>query len=97
MYPSHSRMAASDSFSFEPGIVTEIHLAGFDARGELLVDTHGAPVHAEVWMLYAFALERFGPRPTLIEWDTDIPAFGVLEHEARMAQQMMDVRHALVA
>ena len=69
--------------------VGEIHLAGH-ARNEadgrtILIDDHGSPVTDEVWALYARALERFGPRPTLIEWDTDIPAFSVLLDEARRA------------
>jgi hypothetical protein len=43
-------------------------------------------VSDEVWALYARALERFGPRPTLIEWDTDIPALSVLLDEAHRAE-----------
>src|SRR5512139_145692 len=61
--------------------VAEIHLAGFDASGACLIDTHGAPVAPDVWALYARAIARFGPQPTLIEWDTDIPAFAVLQRE----------------
>jgi uncharacterized protein (UPF0276 family) len=53
--------------------VAEIHLAGFDASGPLLIDTHGAAVAPPVWALFTRAIERFGPRPTLIEWDLDIP------------------------
>ena len=70
--------------------IGEIHLAGH-ARNEadgrvVLIDDHGSPVSDEVWALYARALERFGPRPTLIEWDTDIPALPVLLDEARRAE-----------
>jgi uncharacterized protein (UPF0276 family) len=43
-----------------------------------------------VWTLYADALARFGPRPTLVEWDTDIPALSVLLDEARHAASLMD-------
>ena len=63
-------------------LVGEIHVAGHEARSGLLVDTHGAPVCDEVWALYARAIERCGPRPTLVEWDTDIPALDVLLEEA---------------
>ncbi len=70
--------------------VAELHLAGFDRRGTMLIDTHGAPVDAAVWALYAAALERFGPQPTLIEWDADIPAFAVLLGEAQKAQQLIE-------
>jgi hypothetical protein len=70
--------------------IGEIHLAGH-ARNEadgriVLIDDHGSPVSDEVWALYARALERFGPRPTLIEWDTDVPALSVLLGEARRAE-----------
>ena len=65
--------------------VAEIHLAGFEQQGELLIDTHGARVAPEVWTLYRRALEMFGPTPTLIEWDTDVPALDVLLDEAARA------------
>ena len=58
-------------------LVGEMHLAGFDHCDDFLIDTHGQPVHAPVWDLYAYALERLGPTPTLIEWDTNIPALAV--------------------
>ena len=77
--------------------VAEMHLAGFDASGPCLIDTHGAPVAPPVWALYERAVERFGPRPTLIEWDTDIPSFATLEREAATAQAIMNVRHAVAA
>ena len=73
--------------------VHEIHLAGHlvDGEGEeqLLIDTHGDVVAEAVWALYEVALERIGPRPTLIEWDTDIPALDVLLAEAEQAQRRM--------
>jgi uncharacterized protein len=74
--------------------VEEIHLAGFERDGERLIDTHGARVAAEVWSLYADAIARFGPRPTLIEWDTDLPALDVLLDEARRARDAMRVAEA---
>jgi len=77
--------------------VAEIHLAGFDARGACLIDTHGARVAPPVWDLYRATIERFGPRPTLIEWDTDIPALEVLLDEAAHARQIMEARHAVAA
>ena len=79
------------------GFDAEIHLAGFDASGPYLIDTHGAPVAAAVWALYTRAIERVGPRPTLIEWDTDIPAFSVLECEAATAQAILEARDVVVA
>ena len=74
--------------------VGEIHLAGHfrdeDADGEvLLIDTHGAPVCDAVWRLYEQVIGRTGPLPTLVEWDTDVPAYAVLRAEARRADAVM--------
>ncbi|MEQ1519081.1 MAG: DUF692 family multinuclear iron-containing protein, partial [Usitatibacteraceae bacterium] len=73
-----------------PGSVGEIHLAGFEDTGEILIDTHGAAVCDEVWHLCEYALGRFGNVPTLIEWDTDIPALDVLLGEAEKANCILD-------
>jgi len=75
--------------------IGEIHLAGYEtdagdpADENFLVDTHSRPVSEPVWALYADALRRFGPKPTLIEWDNDIPELSVLLAEARKAQKFM--------
>src|SRR5882672_7037069 len=82
-------------------IVQEFHLAGFsriDLDGqELLVDTHGTPVCDAVWDLYRAALRRFGNVPALIEWDTDLPNFDVLQAEARKADSLRSALHAVAA
>ena len=70
--------------------VGEYHLAGFSTRDGCLVDTHSTHVCAEVWELYEAALRHIGQRPTLIEWDTDIPALPVLMGEAAKAQEHME-------
>jgi len=77
--------------------VAEIHLAGFEQSDGCLIDTHGAPVAPEVWALYARTIERLGPRPTLIEWDTDIPAFDVLQREAATAQIILEPRNVIAS
>lgn len=69
----------------DPAAVAEIHLAGFERAEGLLVDTHGAPVADEVWALYGHAIDLIGPRPTLVEWDCDLPTLDVLLAEARRA------------
>jgi uncharacterized protein len=73
--------------------VCEIHLAGHaenDTDGiTVLIDDHGSRVRAGVWALYEAALSRFGPVPTLIEWDTDIPALAVLLDEAAAADRRL--------
>lgn len=74
--------------------VKEYHLAGYSVRDGCLVDTHDHPVYPEVWELYELALQHIGPRPTLIEWDSDIPALPVLMGEAAKAQQRLENCHA---
>ena len=56
--------------------------------GEILIDTHGAAIAESVWELYAHAVRRFGPTPTLIEWDNDIPPFATLAAEAARADEV---------
>jgi uncharacterized protein len=74
--------------------VGEIHLAGHatnDADGQpLLIDDHGSPVAPPVWSLYEQALGRFGPVPTLIEWDSAIPPLEILVREARRADARLE-------
>ena len=76
--------------------VRQFHLAGYQNQGTHLLDTHGAAVHPSVWELYEAALQRFGPLPTLIEWDTDIPPFSVLQEEAKKADNLMKQVYANV-
>ena len=83
--------------AIDPGSVAEIHLAGFEKADDCLIDTHGVPVSPEVWSLYEAAVARFGAQPTLIEWDTDIPALDVLLGEARKARAILASREALAA
>ena len=74
--------------------IREIHLAGHEVdtsfANPLLIDTHGTPVSDDVWALYASVLGRIGPRPTMIEWDSDIPSLEVLLDEAARAQRIID-------
>lgn len=70
--------------------VSEYHLAGHSVHDGCLVDTHSAKVCAGVWDLYRFALQKIGSRPTLIEWDNDIPELSVLLDEAKQAQKYLE-------
>ena len=78
--------------------IGQIHLAGHAVVDDCLVDTHGSLVSDPVWVLYAEACRRFGPKPTLIEWDTDLPALDVLLSEAArasgIARHVGEVAHA---
>jgi len=78
------------------GSVREIHLAGHARSGDLLIDDHGSKVCDEVWQLYRRALARFGPLPTLIEWDTDIPSLETLVAESQRADRLLEP-HGLAA
>jgi uncharacterized protein (UPF0276 family) len=77
-----------------PGRVGEIHLAGHRLRQledgrSIRIDDHGSRVAPEVWALYADAVALFGRAPTLIEWDTEVPALEVLLDEAAQAQRIL--------
>ena len=80
---------------FPLDLVGEIHLGGHDAdRDEagalLLIDSHGHAVADPVWTLYADTIARGGAKPTLIEWDNDVPAWPVLRAEAARAAQVLE-------
>ncbi len=80
--------------AFPMAHVGEIHLGGHDADTDddgapLLIDSHGRPVADPVWTLYADAVAASGPRPTLIEWDADVPAWPVLAAEAARAARVL--------
>lgn len=81
----------------DPAIVAELHLGGFEeepdpgtADGRVLVDTHGCVVAESSWTLYQRVLAHMGPRPTLIEWDNDIPTLDVLRREAARAARYLE-------
>ncbi|HEY0489414.1 MAG TPA: DUF692 family protein [Telluria sp.] len=82
---NHGEDALAALAAIAPGSVGEIHLAGHLATPAAVIDHHGAEVAPEVWALYKAALARFGRVPTLVEWDTDVPALDVLLGEARKA------------
>lgn len=94
---NHDFDAAAYIDAIPPAIVGEMHLAGHavndlgDGR-EIRIDDHGSHVDDAVWALYDRAVIRFGATPTLIEWDTRIPAFATLEAEAARAQLVLDER-----
>jgi uncharacterized protein (UPF0276 family) len=73
--------------------VQEIHLAGHAVReigdATLRIDDHGSAVCDAVWQLYAAALRRLGPVPTLIEWDSNVPELPVLVAEAATADRFL--------
>lgn len=74
-------------------LVQEIHLAGFTkstiGSNNILIDSHNAKVAPEVWDLFRYAIQRLGRKPTIIEWDSDLPGLDVLYAEANQAESIM--------
>ena len=94
-----------DAYGYLQGIapnrVGEIHLAGHTVNKvgdkDIMIDTHNQPVCAEVWTLYQTALRLIGSKPTLIEWDTDVPALSVLLDETQQANFYLEQSHEYVS
>jgi len=68
--------------------VVEIHLGGYDDRGDYLLDAHNNMVTPPVWQLYAEVMQFNHDIPTLIEWDNDLPDFEVLQDQATLANDI---------
>lgn len=85
---NHSEDALHALDRIAPEFVGEIHLAGHLVTEDSVVDHHGARVAPAVWDLYRTALQKTGPLPTLIEWDTDVPALEVLLDEVRLCRHI---------
>lgn len=73
-----------------PERVQQYHLGGFTLENKMMLDTHGAKVSCPVWDLYHYALETIGQKPTLIEWDNNIPTWSVLMAQAQKAQHIIE-------
>jgi len=93
----NSKNHVFDPYTFISAIpvhmVEEIHLAGHTVNkfddGQILIDSHNQLVCDDVWSLYDYAIRRFGQIPSLIEWDTDMPALEVLVEEAHKANLIL--------
>lgn len=92
----NQRMSAEayvDAFPLE--LVGELHLGGHhedvdDTGAPLLIDSHAAPVDGRVWTLYRRVIARGGAKPTLIEWDDDVPDWPALAAEAALAAAVLE-------
>ncbi|NNE81954.1 MAG: DUF692 domain-containing protein [Silicimonas sp.] len=81
--------------AFPLDLVQEIHLGGHDEDKDdhgapLLIDSHGREIADPVWALFEYTIRRGGARPTLIEWDNDVPEWPMLEAEAQRAATMLE-------
>ncbi|MFT3813635.1 MAG: DUF692 domain-containing protein [Acidovorax sp.] len=91
---NHGHAAADYLDAFPLDRVGEIHLAGHSAQhddeGEpLLIDSHDRAVAPPVWDLYRGVIERTGPTPTLIEWDSDLPGWSTLRAQAEAVRRIL--------
>ncbi|WP_347312884.1 MNIO family bufferin maturase [Defluviimonas sp. SAOS-178_SWC] len=94
---STNRQTDPDAYidRFPHRLVGEIHLGGHDedhddSGAPLLIDAHGSEVVDPVWQLYARTIRVGGAKPTLIEWDNDVPDWPVLAGEAARAAKILD-------
>jgi uncharacterized protein (UPF0276 family) len=92
---NHGTSALDYLADFPLADIGEIHLAGHveqadDEGALLLIDSHDGPVADGVWRLFEIVIGRCGPRPTLVEWDSNIPDWPVLKAEAMAAQNLLD-------
>ena len=74
-------------------LVQELHLAGFTTDTfngrEIILDSHNRHIAKEVWDLYYKAIRHLGCKPTIIEWDSELPTFETLYLEALRAETIM--------
>ena len=85
---NHGECAFEALNSIEPSVVGELHLAGFSRQQGRLIDDHGSMIEPPVWDLYQHALRRFGPVPTMIEWDVRLPSLDVLLEQVGIARDL---------
>ena len=76
--------------------VMYLHIAGHHREADdLAVDTHGAPVVEPVWALLDAAYALFGPAPTLLERDFNLPPLAeLLDELGRIAALQRSHAHA---
>lgn len=92
---NHEKNSETYIDRFPMHLVGEIHLGGHtpeedDLGSPLLIDTHNKQVVDDVWQLYSRTIDKAGPKPTLVEWDTDIPTWDILYAEAERAETILE-------
>lgn len=74
--------------------VVQMHVAGHTHHGTHIIDSHIGPVVDDVWRLLGDAWQRSGGTSVLLEWDAEIPSFGVTHAEAMRAKEFIGPRGA---
>ncbi|MCH2535476.1 MAG: DUF692 domain-containing protein [Bdellovibrionales bacterium] len=90
---NHNFDAENYLLSIAENNVQQIHLAGHHHEEDFIVDTHDASVSDKVWELYRQSLKHHGPKPTMIEWDDNIPEYKVLVEELNKARKIQEQTH----
>ncbi|MCK8046370.1 DUF692 domain-containing protein [Shewanella sp. 1CM18E] len=72
--------------------VKQIHLAGFEDKGEYLLDAHNHPVDPQVWSAFSTFIEKHGAIPSMIEWDSDLPSLPRLLQERQLAADILQTK-----
>jgi len=100
---NHGFDARTYLHAIAPESVHEVHLAGYSVNlvrrddgsdAQILIDTHSRPVSEPVWQLYRDAIRLLGPKPTIVEWDADLPPLAGLVAEADKAERWLREAHA---
>jgi uncharacterized protein len=87
---NHGSSPAAFLAQLKPEYVSQWHLGGPTEIAGAWIDTHASTVPEPVWQLYESALQSTGPRPTVVEWDQDLPPLSELLNLAQRAMQMCD-------
>lgn len=80
--------------AIDPSLVGEIHVAGHarkaDADGyEMAIDDHGATVSDRCLALAQGFITRAGPKPVLLERDSNIPSYATLAMEMQQIDRLL--------
>lgn len=90
---NHGFDAGSYVDAIPADLIGEVHVAGHAVEeingAQLRIDDHGSAVVDDVWGLFERLIQRVGPKPTLVEWDTNVPAWSVLKSEADKADRLL--------
>ncbi|QLE83790.1 DUF692 domain-containing protein [Shewanella sp. Scap07] len=81
----------------DPDRVKQIHLAGFEDKGDYLLDAHNHPVAEPVWQAFSAYIHQHGVVPSMIEWDSDLPSLSRLLQERQQVEDLMQTTQHRVA
>lgn len=86
---NHGLSAEAFIAALQPEYVSQWHLGGPSEVAGAWIDTHASTVPERVWALYQWATLCIGHRPTIVEWDQDLPPLDELVRLAQRAEHTM--------